>query len=267
MLVQLDLGRAAGPRIALSADLARRFGARLIGAAAQPLVLPYLGDGAATMDSILVENARGVAAEDLAKAERLFGQNTQALQDTEWRVSIEPAGPFLLAQARAADLVIVGGRGDGSGGEGDMGAAPGDVVLELGRPLLVVPPGIARLDASRVVIAWKDTKEARRAVRDALPLLARAEAVSVLSLGAEAAEQGADDVVAYLARHAIPARSVLRRQLEDDLTDEITGFARDQAADLIVCGAYGRGRVQEWLFGGVTRDLLQRTPVCCLMSH
>ena len=121
------------------------------------------------------------------------------------------------------------------------------------------------------MVAWKDTREARRAVWDASPFLRMAEAVHVIAVvDAEelnAATVGVSDVVRHLERHGIKARAEVRTQREASPADELILVAEQRGADLIVAGAYGHARVREWVLGGVTRDLLTHCPKCCLLSH
>lgn len=267
IMVPLNLGGGAEDRVKLAASLAERFKSRLIGIAAEEFIVPYVGEGTASIDAILIEEAKRKASENVASAETLFRRNTGALKDVEWRCAIDVPRSFVLDQARAADLVIVARQGSEDAGQGRMALSPGDLVMDLGRPLLVVPPDVEHLAARHIVVAWKDTREARRAVWDALPFLKKAETVTVLSVGSGAEEQGATDVSEYLALHGVASRAVIRPNSASSAADEITGYAREQNADLIVCGAYGHSRMREWMFGGMTADLLESTPVCCLMSH
>jgi nucleotide-binding universal stress UspA family protein len=121
------------------------------------------------------------------------------------------------------------------------------------------------------MIAWKDTRESRRAVADALPFLRRADDVMLVEVcehGAEAqSEQHIGDVANYLARHQIKVAAKAFLHTERPVAEELLRFARDERADLIVSGAYGHSRLGEWIFGGVTRDLLATSPLCCLLSH
>ncbi|HEY5797882.1 MAG TPA: universal stress protein [Bosea sp. (in: a-proteobacteria)] len=266
LLVPVHLGAGAEATIRFAARLARDLSCRLIGTGGDEIELPYFGDGAGIVDAVLVENARGVVLEDLAKAEALFRRVADGV-DADWRCAIEQPRSLTLTQARAADLVVLPRQGPDDEAVGRMGVAPGDVVMELGRPILVVPPGVERLAAKSVVVAWKNTREARRAIRDALPFLASAEMVSVLTIGADAADHAAPEVCFYLAQHGIAARAIERPDRGEYVVDEITEQVRQQNADLIVAGAYGHSRMREWIFGGVTQDLIETTPVCCLLSH
>jgi nucleotide-binding universal stress UspA family protein len=148
---------------------------------------------------------------------------------------------------------------------------PGEALLKLGRPTLVVPESVSSLSADHVVIGWKDTREARRVVQDGLPFFHEASHVTVVEIcepdEESAAKQHIDDVVRYLVRHRVKAspRVILRQ--DGSAADQIVTLAREEDADLIVTGAYGHTRLGEWMFGGVTRDLLANSSVCCLMSH
>jgi nucleotide-binding universal stress UspA family protein len=134
-----------------------------------------------------------------------------------------------------------------------------------------VPDGIGSLRAKHVVIGWKDTREARRAVQDALPFLHEADSVAIVEIyesdGVDAAQDHIDDVANYLGRHRIKAgpKITLRRKGSD--ATQLIRVAQDAGADLLVTGAYGHSRLGEWIFGGMTRELLASSPICCLMSH
>ena len=129
----------------------------------------------------------------------------------------------------------------------------------------------AHCGADHIVIGWKDTREARRAVQDAHPFLHEATRVTIVEiceLGEErAAQERTADVSRYLTRHRICGgpRIILHR--EGTGAPQLIRLAQDEGADLLVTGAYGHSRLGEWIFGGMTRDLLDTSPICCLMSH
>lgn len=266
IMVALHLGPGASDCVRVAAELGERFGSRLIGIGAEDFVVPYVGDPIGFADASLVEEARAAAAQSLEKAEAMFRASAGRIDNLEWRSAIASPGGFILAHSRAADLVVLARYGSRDAYQGRMGVTPGDLVMDLGRPLLVVPPNAARLSARRILIAWKDTREARRAVRDALPLLKQAEEVIVLTVGDDSPEAVAD-VSAHLRLHGVSARGVARRKTRHDIAGAVIDYAVEQGADLVVAGAYGHSRMREWMLGGVTLDLLEETPICCLLSH
>jgi nucleotide-binding universal stress UspA family protein len=124
-----------------------------------------------------------------------------------------------------------------------------------------------------VVVAWKDTREARRAIQDALPFLHRADEIILV----EVCERSDDvapsqsrlrDVALYLTNHRIAAAVAERvRPVDGTAASSLLRLVQDESADLIVAGAYGHTRLGEWIFGGMTQALLAESPVCCLFSH
>jgi nucleotide-binding universal stress UspA family protein len=212
-----------------------------------------------------VEVAR--AERDLEQAKAIFECDAEGVASTGWRSDLTDPTAYLAGQARAADVVVVGRWGDPDPAPGALGVLPGPFVVEAGRPVLVAPPGIETLRLGRIAVAWKDTMEARRAVLHALPFLERSDRVLVVAAGAHADTEGMDDVAAFLSRHGL-AVTTHRADCEDaGAGGAILDFVSREDADLLVMGAYGRSRLREWMFGGVTRDVLRNTPVCCLMSN
>jgi nucleotide-binding universal stress UspA family protein len=175
------------------------------------------------------------------------------------------AASFHDQQALAADIVVVGRQKDDKAG--DTSASPGAVLMEAGRPVLMTPPGSDHLKAERIVVAWKDAPEARRAVSAALPFIRSAKQVYVVSAGEEARFDGAEKVAELLSRHGAQVTTHLLDATSRDVADEILRFTSRTDTDLVVMGGYGRSRLREWLFGGVTQDFFQISSVCCLMSH
>ncbi len=118
-----------------------------------------------------------------------------------------------------------------------------------GRPFLVVPAEVKALAAEHIVIGWQDTREARRAIQDALPFLRQAKRVTVIEIcesdQKEAARHQVDDVVLYLARHKVGAEGRIETKLMGSGAHQIVEFAEDEGADLLVTGAYGHSRLNE----------------------
>jgi nucleotide-binding universal stress UspA family protein len=266
VLVSIDRGAAVRDRIRLAADIAARFEATLTGVAARQLVTMIPVESPDASERVFeIEESR--AKEELAEARALFVREAGERVRTAWRGVLAEPLAYAVEQARAADLVIVGRHGLADGDPGLMGVDPGALLMEVGRPVLVAPPGVDRLAAKRIVVAWKDTREARRAVHDALPFLVRAEQVHVAVADPEARREGAADIAAYLTGHGASVATHLLHRPEIGVADEILRLARREDADLVVMGAYGHSRLREWILGGATRDMLQGTSLCCLMSH
>jgi nucleotide-binding universal stress UspA family protein len=148
---------------------------------------------------------------------------------------------------------------------------PSDLVMQAGRPLLIVPDACDWLDLRSVLIAWKDTVEARRAVADALPLLRKATEVTVAEIAEEQANRPAAlsrvrDVAAWLSRHGVNASE----QVPEDCGEAgglLEGIASEVGAGVVVAGAYGHSRFREWILGGVTRQLINPLNRCSLLSR
>jgi nucleotide-binding universal stress UspA family protein len=269
VMVHVDIDGTSNARVRLAAELADRFKADLIGISAC-ILPPYPAEGAYFVTREVVERERRDIKASLARAGVAFraaaGVDRPGL---EWRSDIELPDNYVASEARAADLLVVGRQA--APADVTRSLDTGGVVLRAGRPVLVVPPDVDTLPAERVIIGWKDGREARRALRDALPFLHGAKAVTIVEIRDEEAEgdgrRQVDDVVRYLARHKISVGSMIAAQSKGGVADELIRLAKAEGADLIVAGAYGHSRLGEWVFGGVTRDLLASSPVCCLMAH
>jgi nucleotide-binding universal stress UspA family protein len=253
--------------VRFAAGLAKRFQASLIGIAARASMPVVTGEDAA-VDAVLFDQEEAAIKAFLQKAEEGFRAATAEYGvQVEWRSAPDFPNDFVAQEARSADLLIVGQPPVAAYRSLEIGS----LLLNAGRPVLVVPNDVASLAVRHVVVAWKDTRESRRAIRDALPFLRLAESVFLVEVAAWGAEANAlprlKDVGRFLAQHQI--RNVTERVLPDEpiAGDVLLRFAPEQSADLIVSGAYGHSRLGEWIFGGVTRELLSRSSVCCLFSH
>jgi nucleotide-binding universal stress UspA family protein len=247
--------------------LATKFNAKLIGLSARAIRPPILVGGiglAAIPDGIPDIEAR--LTEKAKWFELVLG--TDRLKPA-WRSAIDFPVHALAREARSADLAVIGPMQ--VPGDSYCCLSPGEAILRLGRPALFVPNDVSSLQAEHVVIAWKDVREARRAVQDALPMLHEATRVTIAEVcgsgDGRRAQASLDDVANYLARHQIKSDLRVIQHHEGSGAGELIKLAREEGADLIVAGAYGHSRLGEWAFGGVTRDLLVSSPVCCLMSH
>lgn len=269
LVVHVD--NAAEDRVMLAADLARRHDAMLIGVAAgmwQPAIA-LIGPNIGAMTSEIIEAGRQQVEADLKAAASLFEKLTsQKGIDTEWRSLLDFPSNALKSAAGAADLVIVGPKEGYTLGSEYRSVDPGDVLMSAGRPLLIAPDGAGGLKAHSIVAAWKNTREARRALGDAVPVMARAESVVLLQVREEGGEtESIRDAESFLRRHGVVVSTEIRALKEPTVADELRQCARDVEADLIVAGGYGRSRLHEWVFGGVTRGLLTGGSIACMLSH
>jgi len=270
LILHLELGRSNARLLKLTGDLAERLQATVIGIAGfQPAPVVY-GDG--YVPGELIEQDRLAMERSLGAAESEFRGAVHARGVAlEWRSSLTCASlsDHLAREARAADLLITSAA-TGDAFDASRSLDIGDLVMHAGRPVLIVPLGVARLGHERMLIAWKDTREARRAVADALPLLRLAREVCVVEIAAEAdlaeARVRVGDVARWLHRHGIEAIAEVSASADSDAT-ALLAWARAGCADLIVAGAYGHSRLREWALGGVTHELIKPADCCSLLSH
>jgi nucleotide-binding universal stress UspA family protein len=270
ILVHID-GQDSGQAMQrLAMDLARHCEAEIFGVAAVPVEPPVVVPiEAGAMAAELLGLAEASAETALVALERGFiaaGGSAATCHGF-----LEHPNTAVAREARGADLIVVARHPPHAKDDGAAGLDLGALLVQAGRPVLVAPPGMSRLSAEKIVVAWKDTREARRAVADALPLLQRAESVLLLATcerGSEdAGQKGAEAVAAWLAAHGVVAAVEAHALREASVRDELVAAAERTGADLIVAGCYGHSRISEWAFGGVTRDLLRHAPLCCLLSH
>ena len=268
LLLYVDADGTPEQRVRLAANVADKFTARLIGFSALAIRPPLVAEGVVIQEMTEPDiKERKAKLTDKEKwFRKLVGAEHRKL---EWRSAMDFPTDALAREARSADLIVIGRstRPWDAYSSLDLGGA----VLKVGRPVLVVPEGVGSLRAQHVVIGWKDTREARRAVQDALPFLHEADTVAIVEIyesdTTDAAQEHIDDVAHYLGQHKIKAgpKITLRRKGSD--AAQLIRVAQDAGADLLVAGAYGHSRLGEWFFGGVTRELLASSPICCLMSH
>jgi len=270
VMVSLALDQPNDACLAVAGDLAERFEARVIGIAASDLRPPlYFADGGAAQK--LFDEEAAAIRRRLSELEAEFrarvGKRAKAL---EWRSTQALPVPYVLRQARRADILVVGARSE-TLVDPCAAADPSALLMQAGRPIIVVPPAVEWLDFRSVAVAWKDVREARRAVFDALPILARAQDVTIVEIpekGAARADalQNVADVAAWLLGHGIIASTVVPDSAAG-VTDQLDRIAADAGVGAVIAGAYGHSRFSEWILGGVTRQLVNPSKRCSLLSH
>lgn len=267
IVVHLDENPRRSERLQLAFELAGRFDAHLVGLFAL---------GAARIPSYALAEAgpivRDIEARQRAEAARAAEAEFRAAErragrNAEWRASMDDALAAVRLSARYADLVVIG---QPEPGQALAQALAEDVVLSAGRPVLNVPyAGRFAGTGKRVLVAWNASREAARAVNDALPLLARAESVEVVAFSANGyhGDIPAADISLYLARHGVKAIAARQQAKDVEIGAQILSRAADFGADLIVMGAYGHSRLRELALGGATRSILEAMTVPVLMAH
>lgn len=170
--------------------------------------------------------------------------------------------------ARYADLTVIGQKPLSGADNAEEGFAD-LLVMRSGRPVLVFPyVGAQAAIGKHVVVAWNASREAARAIGDAMPILEKSEKVDILSIEPEGiGDLPGADIAQHLARHGINADAKRSAANKIDAGDVLLNFVSDSGADLVVMGAYGHSRVREMVLGGVTRHMLEHMTVPVLMSH
>ncbi|HUB11634.1 MAG TPA: universal stress protein [Acetobacteraceae bacterium] len=280
ILVHLDGGPRSATRLQVAANLARRAGAQLTGVyvvdipsaeffygAAMPLAA---GGAERVVDQIRAEAVAAAAPVETAFNDTLRREGLEGA----WRL-VEGNMPATVAlHARYADLAVLGQANpyeqrDGLGTD----AVVVSTVMTSGRPVLAVPfAGDFPTVGDRVLVAWNASREAARAVNDAMPLLREASVVTVLAVNPRRGIHGHGDVPAadislHLARHGVRAEAAHTVANDIPEGEALLSYAADIGADLIVAGAYGHSRARELVFGGVTRTLLAEMTAPVFLAH
>lgn len=274
ILVTLEPGAALEHRMLCAADVARAHEAHLIGLSViEPLNLAaYFSP---SIDALIeIEQQHREAAEAASrKVETTFrGVCSRVGISSEWRLGEGNTGDVALEHARYADLAIVGQVNPESPPPNGAAGLPERLVLASGRPVLIIPyVGRYETIGTRVLVAWNRTREAARAVNDALPILKRAHQVTVLSINPDGGDPGSNppgaDVAHHLARHGVKVETSYTVAEDIAVGSAILSRAADLGVDLIVMGCYGVSRLRELVLGGASREILGHMTMPVLMSH
>jgi nucleotide-binding universal stress UspA family protein len=270
VMVCLALDQPNYACLRVAGDIAERFGARIIGVAASDLRPPmYFAEG--DFAQKLLDQEAAAIHKRLSELEAEFRASIERRATAvEWRSARTRPVPYMLQQARAADILVIGARSETLV---DPSAAPdpSDLVMQAGRPLIVVPPTVEWLDLRSVLIAWKDVREARRAVFDALPILAAVKEVTIAEIPEQDGRRAdalshVADVAAWLRSHGVTANTVVPEKA-DGVTRQLENIAANVGAGAVVAGAYGHSRFREWVLSGVTRHLATESRRCAFLSR
>ena len=258
----------------IASELAARFGAHLVGLSVAPPVY-LVPAGMPGNPNVIFDNAqRSAYRHDNPELKQAFLSAAQVHNvAAEWRernaddVSL---GAVVLAAARKADLIVAAQRDEAWSHSSQLDVADA-VILGSGRPVLVVPnEGLASGSARRVLVAWSDTREASRAVFDALPLLQQAEDVRVVTISPDEAgllQQPDDDICTTLQRHKVNCKATEHITAHEEVGRALIQQAIAHRADLLVMGCYGHSRLREFVLGGASRYQLRHMLIPIFMSH
>lgn len=273
ILVHIDQSPRALMRLDIAAELARQHGAHLTALQVIDVALPVMAMGDGGGGAVIAELMEQMRQSALAAGVKLKVAFEAALARDgimgEWRQVEGTTQEILALHGRYADLLVLGQDDPESDSAGLLEA----VVFDCGRPVLAIPfAGNFKSIGKRVLVGWNASREASRALHDALPLIAKAETATVFlanpkrGLGGHGEEPGAD-IARHLARHGMKVEVAMA--IADDVPDSalLLNHASDMGADLLVMGAYGHSRLREFILGGMTRSLLREMTVPVLLSH
>lgn len=250
---------------------AKRQGSNLTGL--YPMeIFDFPGYIQAQLPKEVLENYRVVHYEEAERAEAAFREKcTAADVHWDWRREEGERAELVIESARLADLVLL--AGGETGGETPTSESSTRIMLECGRPVLLLPPTPMDENAgSRVLVAWNGRREAVRAVHDALPLLESADDVKVVmvDLGAESPDSGdlpGSALCQHLARHGVKAEAQQVKARGQSDGAALLALAEKEKANLVVMGAYGHARWRELVIGGVTDHVLRHATIPVFLSH
>lgn len=270
ILVYTDRGTSAKARLALARTLAENHDAHIVGLAVRPTQMYPMGFVEMipqdVIDSISAQNEEVVVA--LRKSFDAAMTASGLSAKSEWRDTTGDPAQQIAVHGRYSDLIVIG-QPDPDVQSGLATELADDVVLLAGRPILVIPYTQRETNiGTRIMVAWNGSREAARAVADAMPLLKRATSVDVIAADPDGIgdEPGAD-IGQFLARHGVTVE--VSHTLTDDISigDELLNRTADRNIDMLVMGAYGHSRLRETILGGATRHILRHMTVPTLLSH
>ena len=279
LLMPIGLGGDAEQRLAGALAVAKHFGAHL------ELLFTYVSPRQSIPDDIFgmsKETMRGLA-ETADRHAEAAGADLRALFDrlcdkqgipvgdspapqgpsASWQQSTGLRSQLIAVHGRLVDLVLMS-RPTQSGPSASFEAA----LLETGKPLLLMPRDREAFAADRILIGWNGSREAARAVNDALPMLLDASSVVVVATAdCATVDPSLEGVKRYLALKGIEATTDILRPKGDHIGNALVEAAEANGVDLIVLGGYGRPRMRDMIFGGVTHEILAKADRPVLMAH
>ncbi len=270
ILVQVDNAKSVAHRRNAAVAIAEKFNAHVTGLyVIEPVQLPAYAEVAIGAD-LLEQSHREYERLASEAGDAFRAAMDRAGIANEWRTVEGLTSARIIDHGHYSDLLVLGQGNPDDPNDISEGLVD-DVVLGVGRPVLVVPyVGMRETIGKRILLAWNGTRESVRALHDAMGLLKSADKVIVMAVnppGDEREHIAGSDISLHLARHDVTAvvNSTVSKDIE--VGDTLLSRAADEDVDLIVMGAYGHSRFRELVLGGVTRHLLKHMTVPVLMSH
>ncbi len=260
LLVHVEASLESDARLQVAVDFAYGLSAKVVGLGGS---VPMQMNGIVGIDWQIVVDAQQA---DISAAKDHFQRIAGVLGEAAvWAEGLGSPDEMMADYAAGADLIIA----SAIRGPHDSTVDPGTMAIAAGIPVMTVPKGCQGLRRKRIAVGWKNTREARRALTDALPLMCEAESVILVAIQAEDGSpiNGLAAALGRLRRHGVVVESRTVREGTDDPVGCLITCAEDAVSDLIVSGAYGHNRLQEWCFGGVTAGLIERSTLPVLFSH
>ncbi|MBS0525654.1 MAG: universal stress protein [Proteobacteria bacterium] len=269
LMVAMTLGTTNSEVLAVTSGIAERLRAGVIGVAACRPIESVCGD--LQVPAKLFEEDRKQCARQSTEAEQEFRSAFAGrVERLEWRErsTLRPLADLLAHEARSADLVVVRAASE----QADRTRSPDicDLVMNIARPVLIVPPQGGRAAIRRVLVGWKDTCQTHRAILDSVPLLQKAEEVILAGIAQagelEETKRQMAEVEAWLKQHGVRIR-LLAIPAEGANASQFVHLAAELDPELIVTGAYGYLRESRWVLGGITAAILDRPGRLAILSH
>ncbi|MHA7774353.1 universal stress protein [Roseibium sp. M-1] len=235
-------------------------------------VVPAFAAAPMPVDYLQAAHEQAIAAAGDAKKEfdelaRLAGVTNESRM-----AEILTGGPLenVLVHCRPTDLVVIG-QANPDKPEPMRELLIETILFESGVPVLLVPYiGSKSYQPKNVLVGWDGSSTATRAIHAALPVLEKADKITLLVIEKKATKahgQPGADVANYLARHNMDVTIEVVTNPQASVADTVLNYVSDHSNDLVVMGGYGHSRMREFLFGGATREILEAMTVPVLMAH
>jgi nucleotide-binding universal stress UspA family protein len=273
ILVHVDESPQWPERFEVAARLAADFRAHLVGLCLlrKPELPGYIRS--AEIAEMIAERARDAETRVKKSRDMLLERLSRQGLSGECRIVEGEPQDLASVHGRYADLLVISQADPGAPNAAEAMRDIQSVIFAAGRPLLIVPyVGKAKTLGTHVLVAWNASREATRAVTDALPLLQRADKVTVMVVRprSDAKAHGdvpGADIAAYLARHGVKVEVSAEEGEGIEVGELILSRVADLGVDLLVMGAYSHSRLREWILGGATRTMLESMTVPVLLAH